>query len=95
MPYYRVLLCGHNFWLMFEDGPQRMGFYTTRFVGAKNRQEAERTAVDLFWAEEELHPLNDPSDPPQVFVDETEEVERADVRVVRGFTFFPDKRDDA
>jgi hypothetical protein len=94
MSHYRVLLHGRNFWLQFEDRRERMGFFTTRFVEARNPEKAEHAALDLLRGEGKLHPLNDRRDPPRIFIDEIEEVDPADVPpVVHSFTFFLDERD--
>ncbi len=91
MPHYRVLMNGRNFWLRNEDKQERMGFYTTRFLEAKNAEAAELAAIELLRVDDQLKPLNDRRDPPRVFVDEIEEIDPAKVPlVVRGFTFFPD-----
>jgi len=93
MPHYRVLLHGQNFWFQVEGSPQRMGFYTNRFVEEATPEDAEHAAVDLLHAEGKLNPLNERGDPPRVLVDEIEKVDRSDVpAVVQGFTFFPDER---
>jgi hypothetical protein len=92
MPYYRVFLEGGNFWLQMDDAPQRMGFYTTRFVQAASVDESGKAAVGLVRSTERLKPLNHPDDPPQILVREIEEVDEADVPgVVSGFAFFPDE----
>jgi len=74
-----------------EGRPKRMGFFTTRFVEAKNPDEAELAAVDLLRSEGKLKPLNDPSDSPRVFASEIEEIEESDIPPVGGFAFFPDE----
>ncbi|MCZ8133316.1 MAG: hypothetical protein O9284_18780 [Steroidobacteraceae bacterium] len=92
MPRYRVVLEGRNFWLTLDDTPARVGFYTTRCVEAAGPAEAEHAAIDLLRAEGQLAPLNEPDDPPLVFVDEIEEVgpeEGSDE--VSGFAFFADE----
>jgi hypothetical protein len=69
---------------------QCMGFYTTRFVEASNREDAELKAVDLLRSEGRLKPLNDRDDPPTVSAGEIEEVRPSDVpAIVPGFAFFP------
>jgi hypothetical protein len=50
MPFYRVMLRGHN----FPGGPigepkQRFGLFTTRWVQALNPKRAERKAVQMVW----------------------------------------------
>ena len=91
MSYYRVVLNGENFWLQVDGRGQRMGFFTTRFVEAATRQDAELAAVDLLRSEGRLKPLNDSDDLPRVFAGEIEEVDADAVpATVPGFAFFPD-----
>jgi hypothetical protein len=56
---------------------KRCGFYTTRYVEAGNRDQAEQRAVDVFRDEGRLRGLvlNDPSDPPMLFADEIGEID--------------------
>jgi hypothetical protein len=71
-----------------------MGFFTTRFVEARNPEKAGIPALDLLRGEGELNPLNDHCDPPRIFIDAIEKVDPADVSpLVHGFTFFLDERD--
>ena len=55
MPYYRVMLRGHNFPgdPIFEPG-KRFGLFTTRFVQAVTAKRAEGKAVALAWRDPEL-----------------------------------------
>ena len=47
MPVFAVMLRGENFEITLDQGPSRFGFFTTRFVRAKDEQEAEHLAVAL------------------------------------------------
>jgi len=47
MPVFAVMLRGEDFLIRFESGPERMGFFTTRFVHARNEEEAETRAVQM------------------------------------------------
>lgn len=48
MPVFALLLRGENFLIRMEEGvPERMGFYTTRYVRARNEEEAETRAVQM------------------------------------------------
>jgi hypothetical protein len=92
MPYYRVFLEGGNFWLQMDAAPQRIGFYTTRFVEAASLDESGKAAIGLLRSTQMLKPLNHPDDPPQILVREIEEVDEADVpSVASGFAFFTDE----
>src|SRR4030095_16316522 len=70
MPYYRVFLEGGNFWLQMDAAPQRIGFYTTRFVEAASLDESGKAAIGLLRSTQMLKPLNHPDDPPQILVRE-------------------------
>jgi hypothetical protein len=92
MPYYRVFLEGGNFWLQMDAAPQRMGFYTTRFVEAASLDESGKAAIGLVRSTQRLKPLNHPDDPPQILVREIKEVDEADVpSVASWFVFFTDE----
>jgi len=45
--HYRVFLRGENFLMEVNGKATRIGFFTTRFVQANNRDGAELLAVDL------------------------------------------------
>ena len=92
MAFYRVFLRGENFLMEVDGKPTRMGFYTTRFVQANNRDGAELLAVDLIrsdsWLKKSVS--NDRSDPPKIFAEEIDLVEGEGAPDVgAGFSFFP------
>ena len=80
MSKYRVLLNGQNSLLDFEGVPRKLGFYTTRFVDAVNAEDAESAAVDSICEDAALkgNVLNDRNDPPMIYADEVEELDRSD-----------------
>ena len=84
-----------NFWLKLEGEPQRLGFYTTRFVEARNSEAAEATAVQVVREDPKLQrTLNDRSDPPMIFAEEVSEVVERDPEYPNtGYTFFPEEND--
>ena len=92
---YRVVLNGVNFWLTLDDQPQRLGFYTTRFVEADNVEMAENHAVQLIRDDPNLFPLvlNEQSDPPMVYVEDIEEIDSFEGagELNTGYTFYPDE----
>ncbi len=92
---YRVMLNGKNFWMKVDDEPQRLGFYTTRFVEAPNSDQARQHALRLVREDPKLAGmvLNESSDPPMLSVGEIEEVESFEEfeSVPPGFTFYPDE----
>jgi len=92
MNHYRVFLKGQNFLLNVNGTPKRLGFFTTRFVQADNREETELLAVDLIrndtWLRDSI--LNERSDPPRIFAQEISVLDASDVPDVQGgFSFFP------
>jgi hypothetical protein len=93
MKRYRVLIRGENFQLAKAEGQVRnLGFYTTRIVEAADPREAEVIALELIWQNKRLDSqiANDPSNPPQVFAEETEEIESSGSGpdIDQGFVFF-------
>ncbi len=84
---------------MDVDGKStRMGFFTTRFVQANNRDGAELLAVDLIRNDRWLRGAvsNPQTDPPRIFADEIEVFDGADVPDVgSGFSFYPMDGSDA
>jgi hypothetical protein len=91
---YSVIVEGKNIYLN-RGRIERMGFFTTRWVEATDRNEAEKKAIDLVKQEvEELDVLcNSPKDPPTFLVDKVREVDSfGDARVPgKGFALFPDE----
>lgn len=47
MPVFAVMLRGEDFLIRVDDVPTRLGFYVTRFVHARNEEEAELRAVQM------------------------------------------------
>ena len=66
MKKYSVLVRGENFLIKVEGEAQKLGFYTTAFVEAKDADEASKKAVDLLRDDQEFKRSvsNDQSDPP-------------------------------
>jgi hypothetical protein len=73
---YRVFIRGENFLLKVDGTAGKVGFYTTRFVEARNDSEAEDTAVSTLRNDSSLRDivLNEKSDPPMLFVEEIDEL---------------------
>jgi hypothetical protein len=92
---FKVFLRGVNFFLKMDGEAKRCGFYTTRYVEAGDRDQAEQRAVDAFRDEGRLRGLvlNDPSDPPTLFVEEIVEIESFDgiESLTPSLVFFPDE----
>ncbi|RJP73041.1 MAG: hypothetical protein C4532_05090 [Candidatus Abyssobacteria bacterium SURF_17] len=75
MKKYRVFVEGTNFALR-EEGKEifKHGFYTTRFVEARDSKHAEDSVIQLIRKELKSVVLNDCSDPPVMYVQEMEEI---------------------
>ena len=73
---YRVVLEGRNFVLDFDGVRARHGFFTTRYVQARDEKEAELKAVELIREDTELVGAvkNQQADPPMIYLDEIEEL---------------------
>lgn len=95
MKKYRVFVRGENFLIRVNDAPQRLGFYTTVFVDAKDPSDAERKAIDLLRNNQRLTSCvtNSKSDSPMMFAEEIEELESFPAfnppRI--GFSFFTEE----
>jgi hypothetical protein len=90
---YRVLLEGGNLWIGINN-PEKLGYFTTRYVEGRDENEAMERARLLVNSEisATLVLLNDPSDPPTLAVNEVIQILSFDGKPVpgKGFTFFPD-----
>jgi hypothetical protein len=76
MQTYKIALNGQNFLLDINYGAKKYGFYTTRIVKALSPSEAERIAVQVIYSDSKLKGSikNDSSDPPNISVNEIEEI---------------------
>jgi hypothetical protein len=97
MPKFAVLINGVNFLIhdAAAPAPARKGFFITALLEAPGIEEAEAQAVELVRTSPDLRPLvkNSADDPPQMFVEEINEL--ADwpddtVRPLTGFAFYDD-----
>jgi hypothetical protein len=91
---YSVMVEGKNIYLN-RGHVERMGFFTTRWVEAISKGEAEKMAVEF--VKQELQALNvlcnSPEDPPVFVVKKVREVDSFDDFIVpgKGFTFFQER----
>jgi hypothetical protein len=74
---YRVLVQGTNFLIPINNELVKCGFYTTRYVEAKNAKEAEYKAMDILRGTKRLKDIvkNDAMDPPVMNAEEIVEIE--------------------
>jgi len=93
---FKLLVCGENFLLRSEGALKRIGFYTMRTVEAPDVAEAECRVLAALWRDVALPRvmLNDPLDPPRVFVEEVDEIAPGESPRARPseLTFFEDPR---
>src|SRR5256885_8660896 len=95
MAHFRVQLKGVNFWLEIDKRPKRVGFYTTRFVEADDEDQAEALAVQQLGDDPKLHGvLNERGDPPEIIIEEIDEIRPDQVApMLQGYSFFDDERE--
>ncbi len=92
MSYYRVVLLGENYLVRLDGKKKFYGFYTTRFVEAKDPDTAELKAVDLIRADESLTGLvknKTWQKQPMIYLDEMYEIAEAGMEDQHGFAWFP------
>jgi hypothetical protein len=83
---------GENFLVRIDDREDKWGFFTTRFVTAKDTVEGESKVLQSIRLELEDWVLNDRSDPPMLHVTECEEVAWwRNRKRGKGFSWFPEK----
>lgn len=97
MPWYRAMVRGENFFMRLKGEIKRYGFYTTRFVEASRREDAEHDALDRIKNDAELRAavLNPDNIAPELFIEELVEVEADNVPENKGagFSFYPGESD--
>ena len=86
------MLEGKNFLINSDEGPTKMGFYTTRFVEAESPKEAENLSVELIKNDSNLTDsvLNEQADPPMIYLDNLDELSSFGDNTVpgSGYTFY-------
>jgi hypothetical protein len=94
MKKYKVMLNGQNFVLDLEQGLARHGFYTTRYVYANSKAEAELVAVESVRKRADIMRIlkNDRNDPPILYAEEIDEIEYIDENAPEaGLTWFKEE----
>jgi len=98
MKKYKALIRGENFLMKIDGDEQKLGFYTTVFVEAKDEEDAEQKSIQLLRHDPKLQEstLNNKSDSPMMYVEEIEELQSFDgFKLPRlGFSFFPIENDE-
>jgi hypothetical protein len=89
MNIYKALIEGRNCWADFDGTPNKLGFFTTRVVRAIDASQAKESLREL---SVELQPrlLNDPLDPPEITVNEVNEIDLSAASTIAnaGFTWY-------
>ena len=92
---FRVLLHGDEFRLPIAEGKDAIGFYTTRFVASRSKQDAEARARDGVlndWNGLSLMSHFSGTESPRIAVEEACTIEeRVWLRPRQGFTFYSDE----
>lgn len=72
MKKYEVMLNGQNLLLDLGEGMGRYGFYTTCYVAAANKREAELNAVAWIKSQHNFNTIlrNEPKDPPIFYAED-------------------------
>jgi hypothetical protein len=93
MKKYKVMVEGVNFLIGVNGEIRKHGFFTTRFVEAFDKDEAEARVMDMLRVELKTLVQNEKSDSPMMFVEEIEELERfGEFKVPgAGFAWYPDE----
>ena len=94
MKKYKIFARGQNFLFDVNGKPERLGFYTTRFVEAADEKAAEENAISILRDDPTLKQctLNEKTDAPMLFVEEITEVDSFNGLNVpgAGFSFYPE-----
>jgi hypothetical protein len=91
MAFYHVLVQGENF-LIDRGGTQSwMGFFKNIYVDAGTADEASSIAISRIAADPAFRASvkNPPDRPPELAIEEANEIEHDPALVDSGFTFFP------
>jgi len=90
MPWFRLFACGEDFPVVLDGNVEIVGFYTTRYIEADTRGEAEAMASELLFDDEDLQPPpGDWSDlQPRIMFEEVEQVSEP-IDIDDNFSFFP------
>jgi len=80
MKKYKVMLNGQNFVIDLGEGQARHGFYTTRYVDANTKAEAEDIVIASINNRSDIKEniKNESNDPPMLYAEEIVEVTAAE-----------------
>lgn len=91
MAFFHVLVQGENFLIERNGAQSWMGFFKNVYVNAGDADEASSIAVSRIAADAEFRAsVKNPADkPPEISIEEANEIEPDANLVDSGFTFFP------
>jgi hypothetical protein len=95
MKKYKVMVEGVTFLIGMDSEIRKYGFFTTRFVEAWDKDEAEARVMEMLRVELKTLVQNEKADSPMMFVEEIEELETFGEYNVpgAGFAWYPDERE--
>jgi hypothetical protein len=90
MNIYKALIEGRNCWADFDGTPNKLGFFTTRVVRAIDASQAKESLLRELSVELQPRLLNDPLDPPEITVNEVNEIDLSAASTIAnaGFTWY-------
>lgn len=99
MKNYQVLLRGENFLLNLDGDLRCFGFHTTRWIKARDEQEARKIAVILIRQDPHLQATqtNESSAPSRILVEEIREISALRYlmkKSQKAFAFFSDEKEE-
>jgi hypothetical protein len=73
---FEVMVKGQNFLILVDGKLEKRGFYTKRFVEAKDREEAEYKVMDIMRSTKGLQEItkNEKNEPPLMYAEEITEI---------------------
>jgi len=90
MKIFKVLIEGNNCIICLDGKTGRYGFFTTRFIEAKDLKGAETTSISMIRNELKAIVLNSIDDPPAVYIEEINDIDDIGKNIMpgSGFTWF-------
>lgn len=91
MAFFHILVHGENFLIERDGGQSWMGFFKNVYVDAGTADEASSIAISRIAADPSFRAsVKNPADkPPELSIEEANEIDPDPALVDSGFTFFP------
>jgi len=95
MQKYKILAEGKNFLVNVNGMPEKMGFFTTRFLEASDQEEAQRMTLEVIRNQLQGVVLNAQSDPPTLIIDTVQKLDEFGDHHVpgSGFSWFLEEQE--